>query len=72
MMPLLFAGKGEQRKIEMVRGSAEVRKHLADLGFVSGSDVTVVTEAAGNLIVNVREARVAIGREMAARIMVLA
>jgi len=70
MMPLSFADIGEENIIRKVGGSPEVRKHLEDLGFVAGSNVTVITTLGGNVIVNVKEARVAISEEMARRIMV--
>ncbi len=70
MMPLIFANIGEQNIIRKVGGSPEVKKHLEDLGFVAGGSVTVVSSIGGNLIVNVKESRVAISREMAGRIMV--
>ena len=70
MMPLIFANIGEQNIIRKVGGSPEVKKHLEDLGFVAGGSVTVVSSMGGNLIVNVKESRVAISREMAGKIMV--
>lgn len=70
MMPLTFANVGEDNIIKKVGGSAEVKKHLENLGFVAGGSVTVVTSMAGNIIVNVKEARVAISREMAQKIMI--
>ncbi len=70
MMPLSFAGIGEENIIKKVGGSPELRKHLEDLGFVAGSNVTVITTLGGNVIVNVKEARVAISEEMARRILV--
>lgn len=70
MMPLVFANIGEQNIIRKVGGSPEVKKHLEDLGFVAGGSVTVVSSMGGDLIVNVKESRVAISREMAGRIMV--
>ncbi len=70
MMPLSFAGIGEENIIKKVGGSPELRKHLEDLGFVAGGNVTVITTLGGNVIVNVKEARVAISEEMARRIMV--
>ncbi len=70
MMPILFADAGEQAVIRKIGGAPEVRKHLADLGFVVGAAVTVVNTVGGNLIVNVKETRVAISREMAQRIMI--
>ncbi len=69
-MPLIFANIGEENIIRKVGGSPEVKKHLEDLGFVAGGRVTVVSSIGGNLIVNVKESRVALSREMASRIMV--
>lgn len=70
MMPLIFAGNGEENIIKKVGGTPEVRKHLEDLGFVQGGTVTVVTTVGGNLIVNIKESRVAISKEMASKIMI--
>ncbi len=70
MMPLVFASVGEENIIRKVGGNAETRKHLEDLGFVAGGAVTIVNTIGGNLIVNVKESRVAISREMAGKIMV--
>lgn len=70
MMPLVFAPVGEENIIRKVGGNAEMRKHLEDLGFVAGGTVTIVNTIGGNLIVNVKESRVAISREMAGKIMV--
>ena len=69
MMPLTLANVGEENMIRKVGGSPETKKHLEDLGFVAGGNVTVVSTIAGNLIVNVKESRVAISREMAGKIM---
>ena len=70
MMPLMLAGIGEENTIKKIGGSPEIKKHLEDLGFVVGGSVTVVNALGGNLIVNVKESRVAISEEMARRIMV--
>lgn len=70
MMPLTLANVGEETIIRKVGGSPEVKKHLENLGFVAGSNVTIITELAGNIIVKVKESRVAISREMAQKIMV--
>jgi ferrous iron transport protein A len=70
MMPLSLADMGEENIIKKVGGNPEVRSHLADLGFVPGGSVTVVTTMGGNLIVNVKDSRVAISKEMANKIMV--
>ncbi len=69
-MPLVFAGVGEEQIIKKVGGSQEMRQHLADMGFVPGGGVTVVSTIGGNVIVKVKESRVAISREMAQKIMV--
>lgn len=70
MMPLTLAAIGENHIIKRVGGSPEVKKHLEDLGFVVGSTVLVINTIGGNLILKVKEARVAISREMAMKIMV--
>ncbi len=70
MMPLTFATVGEENIIKKVGGSPEVKKHLENLGFVTGGNVTVINELGGNIIVNVKEARIAISREMAQKIMI--
>ena len=70
MMPLILAAAGETNTIRKVSGNPEVKKHLEDLGFVVGGEVTVVSAIGGNLIVNVKEYRIAISREMAGKIMV--
>lgn len=70
MMPLILANPGEENMIRKVGGSAEVRAHLENLGFVAGGSVTVISTIGGNLIVNVKESRVAISKEMASKIMV--
>ena len=70
MMPLVFADVGAEQIIKKVGGSQEMRQHLADMGFVPGGGVTVVSTIGGNVIVKVKESRVAISREMAQKIMV--
>ena len=70
MMPLCFATPGEDLVVKKVGGSQDVKLHLEELGFVVGGKVSVVSEIAGNVIVNVKESRVAISREMAQKIMV--
>ena len=70
MMPLMLAGIGEVNTIKKIGGSPEIKKHLEDLGFVVGGSVTIVNALGGNVIVNVKESRVAISEEMARRIMV--
>ena len=70
MMPLVLANAGEENIVRKIGGSPEVRQHLADLGFNVGTGVTVVSTMGGNVIVKVKESRVAISREMAQKIMV--
>ena len=70
MMPLTLANAGEENTILRVGGSAEVKKPLADLGFVAGAAVNVVSSLGGNVIVKVKESRVAISEEMARKIMI--
>ena len=70
MMPLALANVGEENTIKKIGGSLEVRKHLENLGFVVGGSVAVITALGGNVIVNVKEARIAISEEMAKKIMV--
>ncbi len=70
MMPLIVANLGEAVVIRKVGGSPEIKQHLADLGFAVGATVTVVNSMGGNLIVNVKESRVAVSREMATKIMI--
>ena len=70
MMPLTFVQTGEENMSRKVGGKPEVKRHLENLGFVPGGRVTVISTIGGNLIVNVKDARVAISREMAQKIMV--
>ena len=70
MMPLCLAEKGEENIIRKIGGSPEVKKHLEDLGFVVGGSVTVVNSLQGNVIVNIKDSRVAISEEMARMIMI--
>lgn len=70
MMPLTMAKTGETVTIRKITGKDEVRSHLAQLGFVVDSAVTVVSEMAGNLIIQVKDSRVALDRTMANRILI--
>ena len=70
MMPLSLATPGEVNTIRKIGGNPEVKLHLENLGFVVGGNVSVVCEIGGNLIVNVKEARVAVSKEMAQKIMI--
>lgn len=70
MMPLTLASVGEENTIRKVGGNPEIRAHLENLGFVPGGNATIISTIGGNLIVNVKESRVAISKEMAGKIMV--
>lgn len=70
MMPLVLADIGEENIIKKIGGSAETKKHLEDLGFVPGSTVTIISTLGGNIIVSIKDSRIAINREMAGKIMV--
>lgn len=70
MIPLDLADIGKENVIKKIGGSPDVKKHLEDLGFTAGSPVTVVSAMGGNVIVKVKESRIAISREMARRIMI--
>lgn len=70
MLPLTMASQGEPMTIKKIGGKQETKKFLETLGFVVGRTVTVVSEINGNMIVNVKDSRVAIGKDMANKIMV--
>lgn len=70
MMPLTLAAVGEDNTIKKIGGSQEVRQHLENLGFVVGGNVKIINALAGNVIVNVKETRIAISEEMAGKIMI--
>ncbi len=70
MMPLTMSRPGESSSIKRITGKDETKRHLENLGFVVGETVTIVTEMAGNLIINVKGTRVAVDKAMANRIMV--
>ncbi len=70
MIPLTFVSDGEDAVVKRIAGRPDVKKHLENLGFVVGSEVNVITQQQGNLIVKVKEARVAISKEMASKIFV--
>ena len=69
MMPLTMAPVGETVTIRKITGKDEIRQHLAELGFVVDSEVTVVSQNGGNVICQVKESRIALGQAMANRIM---
>ena len=70
MLPLTMARAGETVTIRRISGKDEVRRHLAELGFVVDNDVTVVSQLGGSLILQVKDSRIALDRTMANRIMV--
>ena len=70
MMPLSLATVGESNIIKKIGGKPEIRKHLENFGFVVGGNVQIVSTLGGNVIVNVKETRVAISEEMAQKIMI--
>ena len=70
MIPLVFATIGEEHIIKKIGGNDEVKHHLGNLGFTAGTSVTVVNSLSGNLIVKVKDSRVAINEDMARRIMI--
>ena len=70
MMPLAMAGIGDINTIKKITGQDDLRRHLAELGFVVGEEVRVVSELGGNLILSVKDSRVALDKTMAMRIMV--
>lgn len=69
-MPLTMARIGESNTIKRVGGKEDTRRFLENLGFVAGGIVTVVSEISGNMILNVKDSRVALGRDMASKIMI--
>lgn len=70
MMPLTMAGIGELNTIQKIGGNEETRRFLANLGFVTGAEISVVSAISGNVIVNVKDARVAVNSDMARHIMI--
>ena len=70
MMPLTLAEIGEENRIKKIGGRQEVKAHLENLGFVVGGAVTVINTIGGNVIVNVKESRIAVSREMAQKIII--
>lgn len=70
MMPLSMVKQGEPNTIRRVGGKEETRRFIENLGFVAGAEVMVISETNGNMIVNVKDSRVAIGKDMANKIMV--
>ena len=70
MIPLTLANIGEENIIKRIGGSEELRRHLQSLGFTVGGNVRVINSLSGNVIVNIKDSRVAIGKDMAAKIMI--
>ncbi|MBQ9421730.1 MAG: ferrous iron transport protein A [Lachnospiraceae bacterium] len=68
MMPLSMAGTGDMVTIQMIKGTDEVRQHLAELGFIAGEEISIVNQVSGNLIIQVKDSRIALDRSMANRI----
>ena len=69
-MPLTMAKKGEENTIKRVGGREDTRRFLEKLGFVVGSQVTVVSDVGGNMIVNIKDSRIALGKDMANKILI--
>lgn len=69
-MPLMLAGRGNELCIKKITGNDETKRFLNSLGFVAGENITVISELGGNVIINVKGARVALDKSMAGRIMV--
>ena len=70
MLPLTYANVNEMNVIRKVGGNPEIKKHLEDMGFVTGAVVTVVSSISGNLIVNVKDSKVALDKQLAGKIMI--
>lgn len=70
MMPLNFAQPGEENVIKKVNGNPEVKRHLENLGFTAGGNVTLINTVGGNVIVKVKEARIALDEELARKVMI--
>lgn len=70
MMPLVYATPGEESVIKKVGGSPEVKRHLENLGFTPGGSVTLVSILGGNVIVKVKESRIALNEDMARKVMI--
>ncbi len=69
-MPLSMASMGEQFLIKKINGKEDVRRFLANLGFIAGAEVSLVSEISGNVIVQIKDCRVAISKEMAQKIII--
>lgn len=69
-MPLSMASMGEQFLIKKINGKEEIRRFLANLGFIAGAEVSLISEISGNVIVQIKDSRVAISKEMAQKIII--
>ena len=69
-MPLTFANENEEKKILKLGGKPEVKQHLADMGFNIGSNIQIITKSGENVIVKIKDTRIALSRELANKIMV--
>ena len=70
MMPLTFADSGRVVKIQKITGTDEIRQHMATLGFVVGEEISIVNKNGGNMIINVKDSRIALDKSLANRIMI--
>lgn len=70
MMPLTMADNGALLKIQKITGTDEIKQHMATLGFVVGEEVSIISKNGGNLIVNVKDSRIALDKSLANRIMI--
>lgn len=70
MMPIVYASPNEENVVKKVGGNPEVKRHLENLGLMPGANVTLINTMAGNVIVKVKESRVAISEEMARKVMI--
>ncbi len=70
MMPILVADRGEEQIVRKVGGSPDVKRHLENLGIVPGGNITLINVTEGNVIIKVKESRIALNKEMAMKIMV--
>lgn len=69
-MPLIIAAKGQEMQIKKITGNDETRRFLSSLGFIMGETVTIISELGGNMIINVKDTRIALDKSMASRIIV--
>ncbi len=70
MLPLTYAEKNEVNTIKRVSGKPEIRQHLADMGFVTGALISVISDVNGSLIVNVKDTKIALDKQLASKIMI--